>query len=464
VSGSHKEKLLDLSDVKRLLPKLELSKARDKLSTGHRQALNRAAVSAEGFSDSSTRLLLSHLAARCQDGLCTLRQAAALESFGVTNPSEVLFEHVDSQLSQARRRLLPERIEKYLQGCEPAISGQHGHNRTFLVALALVQGFALDQEEALPFLLEYNLRCQPPWNEADLKHKLANAAAGSKSTKPRGYLLDADQIPVLSAGTSPPLQQPKAQYEPEYLEAFTRELTDTIDEAYLEIRSEFTCWNRSPAGFLHKLFRLGESVWVTDNSHSRDGLVWTHDGAVQNLAELAQLQTGKPSVWFLANPIDGAPHQVERLKSEHNTEGVSFRATECVTDWRHVVLETDKAPEALWLKALVLLALPIVAIYHSGGRGAHAVVNLGAATLEQWHERLEPHREHLIRLGACPGTLTPVRLSRLPNCVRGQTGRPQQLLYLVPTADGTPIADRIVREESLAVRERYLAAVRNGPA
>ena len=45
----------------------------------------------------------------------------------------------------------------------------------------------------------------------------------------------------------------------------------------------------------------------------------------------------------------------------------------------------------------------------------------------------------LIRLGACPGSVTARRLSRLPNCMRGQTGRLQRLLYLRPDADGTPI-------------------------
>jgi hypothetical protein len=148
--------------------------------------------------------------------------------------------------------------------------------------------------------------------------------------------------------------------------------------------------------------------------------------------------------------------------SEYNTLGISFRAAECVTNWRHAVLETDVAPEDLWLKALCLLRLPIVAIYHSGGRGPHALINLGASTVQEWHERLNPHREQLIRLGACSGTLTPIRLSRLPNCVRGETGRLQQLLYLAPNADSTPIANRPVREEELAVWERYLIAARYG--
>jgi hypothetical protein len=256
----------------------------------------------------------------------------------------------------------------------------------------------------------------------------------------------------------------KALYDPAYLLAFTAKLSDSIDGEYLEARSEFTCWNRSPAGFLHKVFFPGESVWVTSNAESREGLIWTHDGPVQDLSELNHLQADRPGVWFLSNPIDGAPHQLERLRSQFNPEGLSFRATECVTAWRHVVLETDCAPADLWLKALALLKLPIIAIYDSGGRGPHALVRLGASSLVEWHAALAPYVEHLVRLGACAKTLSSLRLTRFPNCIREQTGRLQQLLYLAPTADGTPIAARPLREDPLADWMRYLAAVRFGPS
>src|SRR5262249_27100341 len=194
------------------------------------------------------------------------------------------------------------------------------------------------------------------------------------------------------------------------------------------------------------------------------GLIWTHDGPIQDFGELAHLRAGQIGVWFLSNPIDGVPHTIERLKSQTNIEGVSFRATECVTDWRHVVLETDCAPASLWLKALALVELPIIAIYDSGGRGPHALVRLGASSCAEWHALLAPHLEHLVRLRACAKTLTTLRLSRLPNCIREQAGRLQQLLYLAPSADGTPIATRPLREDPLAAWERYLAAARFGPS
>jgi hypothetical protein len=127
-------------------------------------------------------------------------------------------------------------------------------------------------------------------------------------------------------------------------------------------------------------------------------------------------------------------------------------------------LETDCAPTELWLKALALLELPIIAIYDSGGRGPHALVRLGASSLAEWHAALAPYLEHLVRLGACAKTLTPLRLTRLPNCLREQTGRLQQLLYFAPNADGTPISLRPLREDPLAVWTRYLAAARLGPS
>jgi hypothetical protein len=92
------------------------------------------------------------------------------------------------------------------------------------------------------------------------------------------------------------------------------------------------------------------------------------------------------------------------------------------------------------------LDLPILAIYHSGGRGPHALVDLGAESYREWHELLAPYRDHLVRLGACKGTLTPLRLARLPNCIRGETGRLQRLLYLSPDTDGAPIYQRLVRD------------------
>lgn len=88
---------------------------------------------------------------------------------------------------------LQTRIERYVEAYPAAISGQSGHTATFKLAIALIQGFGLSEQAALPYLQRYNLRCQPPWNEHELRHKLRGAAnlqpKPGRSMKPRGYLL-----------------------------------------------------------------------------------------------------------------------------------------------------------------------------------------------------------------------------------------------------------------------------------
>jgi putative DNA primase/helicase len=79
------------------------------------------------------------------------------------------------------------RAAAYLAKIPPAVSGQGGHNQTFKAACKLVQGFDLSVEDAFQLLQEWNKRCQPPWTDAELLHKLEDA---DKQEVERGYLLE----------------------------------------------------------------------------------------------------------------------------------------------------------------------------------------------------------------------------------------------------------------------------------
>ncbi len=83
---------------------------------------------------------------------------------------------------------LNKRISRYLDKCEPAISGQRGHDTTFRVACLLFNGFARSPVETLQLLTAYNQKCQPMWSEKELKHKV-NQAIRVKHSKPRGHLI-----------------------------------------------------------------------------------------------------------------------------------------------------------------------------------------------------------------------------------------------------------------------------------
>jgi putative DNA primase/helicase len=82
-----------------------------------------------------------------------------------------------------------ERARKYVAKMDPAISGQRGHDRTYHVACTLILDFGLNVNEAFPVIAEWNAACQPPWSEADLRRKLAEA---DKLEDERGTLLRTD--------------------------------------------------------------------------------------------------------------------------------------------------------------------------------------------------------------------------------------------------------------------------------
>ncbi len=79
-----------------------------------------------------------------------------------------------------------ERVRAYLAKIPPAVSGQGGSRVTFHAACVLVRDFGLSPADAYPLLVEYSDRCQPPWSEAELRHKLDDAA---KAGGTRGRLL-----------------------------------------------------------------------------------------------------------------------------------------------------------------------------------------------------------------------------------------------------------------------------------
>lgn len=69
------------------------------------------------------------------------------------------------------------RARRYLDAKPGAVAGQNGHGKTFDAACTLVIDFDLPPTEAKPILLEWNQRCDPPWEESDLDHKLEQADA-----------------------------------------------------------------------------------------------------------------------------------------------------------------------------------------------------------------------------------------------------------------------------------------------
>lgn len=87
----------------------------------------------------------------------------------------------------------------YLKTCPPAISGKGGHPATFKAAMMAGPGHELDEATTLTLLREvYNPRCEPPWPEKDLAHKVHDAFKNAKD-KPCGWMLRKSGDQVLNA-------------------------------------------------------------------------------------------------------------------------------------------------------------------------------------------------------------------------------------------------------------------------
>jgi len=74
---------------------------------------------------------------------------------------------------QADNRAL-ERCRKYIAKMPTSIENQGGSDKTFNVACEIFR-FGLSDADARNLLDEYSDRCEPPWNEYELDHKLADA-------------------------------------------------------------------------------------------------------------------------------------------------------------------------------------------------------------------------------------------------------------------------------------------------
>ena len=331
-----------------------------------------------------------------------------------------------------------ERARLYIAKCPPAISGQRGHDATFHVAAVLFNGFALSETDSLALLGEYNQRCVPPWSEAELIHKV-KSAANAQHPDPRGYLLNGRSGSEARSGSwwdgcrTLPAAPPKPEFSPEVLRrvaAKTAAVGDVV--AFIKERSPVLVDAQDSASVLRRLYALGsgEKVLLFSKMESAGQMSWEADQS--DVIQARDLPTGPEGVWFLPQPVDGEYHPNPRLGGK-----LSRRSEESVTAWRFAVLESDEADADDWLRCLIQMPLRIVSICESGRRSIHALVQVDAASKDDWDRMVGSIKPVLITLGADRGALSAVRLTRLPQAKRGD--RVQRLLYLNTSPDGTPI-------------------------
>jgi hypothetical protein len=349
---------------------------------------------------------------------------------------------------------IEERARRWIGKMPAAVSGQGGHPATFRVACVLMQGFAMTKEQALPLLQEYNLRCQPPWSERELLHKLDGAEKAPGLKRQDGHILPHGCL-INAVGFRPSkvfrayhkIEPPKSpKFERTTLSKFAGELAREVDLLWLAARSAEDPCVVTSARFLELLYRSPkkelftqagqayrqEKVLIFTDNKSQGDALWPTDEIPQR---------GPHGVWFLAQPVDGEYHPNPRQGT------MSRRSEEAVTSWRYFVIESDKANLKQWLGAIVQFPLRIAAIYSSGGRSVHALVKIDARTKMEWDGERDALKSGLVILGADAGAMSAVRLTRLPGCWRGRLL--QKLLFINPDPPMRPICELAPRRDVL---------------
>jgi len=94
-------------------------------------------------------------------------------------------------VAPASTPLTPDRVRRaraYLRKIPGAVAGASGHTATFNAVAHVMIGFDLGEDDTLALIADdYNPRCDPPWSERELRHKIASVSAQCK--RERGYLL-----------------------------------------------------------------------------------------------------------------------------------------------------------------------------------------------------------------------------------------------------------------------------------
>jgi hypothetical protein len=322
---------------------------------------------------------------------------------------------------------LHERICRYLASVPPAVSGAGGHNQTFSLACALVNGFGLEAGQALQYLTDWNVRCQPPWEEKDLVHKVESALAATHA-KPMGHLKGDGKFTKddYRSVSFPGVEKPAVVFDPAtsieiFLKGFKCSESDLWEASPVKPADDF---RDDGCLVVQHLFKVGEIVnYVTDFTTNKEKAIPAGYGRSVERNELLDLWSlGMPESeaggWMRMNPMSGA--------------GIGDKD---VTNHRHILLEFDSIPLDLQISLFARIPLPISCILTSGGKSVHAWVMSDSMDLTSYRDDSAMLLKMLARFGVDTKNKNPSRLSRLPGVVRrsGASGDGRQrLLYLNP--------------------------------
>lgn len=319
-----------------------------------------------------------------------------------------------------------ERAIRYIGKTPPAISGANGSTQTFNLAQHLVHDFALSGEVVLSLLAtHYNPKCDPPWPEKELRHKVKEAEKYPPPNTTYGCKVDPSErkysrpVRLPSRKVKPPKIDALANVE-KFLNGFRCKESDLIEGSILRSDYSEAPLHFQSAAIIMQLFEPTDLINIVSDSKQNDKGKWHPVGYGETLPRnewlkrlLNPLSNRPGGRWMRMNPMDG--------------NGI---ADGNVTAFRYALMEFDEIPLDLQLSLFAKLPLPIGAIIHSAGRSYHAWAQVNATSLEEYEETVAAIYKEMADFGIDRNNKNASRMSRLAGTFRGD--QQQRLVYLSP--------------------------------
>jgi hypothetical protein len=196
--------------------------------------------------------------------------------------------------------------------------------------------------------------------------------------------------------------------------------------------------------FLRTAFQYGDKIYIgtgREGKHRQLCHIKTREkwlehfstilDRVKNASSLAEkkqilIATGFEYPLFCINPVTSEPDERNSLRSDG-----------CVSEYRHILLESDQLPLGQQVALIRGLKLPVVSLTFSGGKSLHALVRadaLGFGSIKDksdWDQKIKLGLySQMAPLGFDRANSNPSRFSRLPGIWRPDKDAFQRLLYL----------------------------------
>lgn len=281
-----------------------------------------------------------------------------------------------------------ERARKYLSTMPGAVSGQHGHDATFRTACILVQGFGLTIDQALPLLTEWGEKCQPPWKEKDLRHKLEDA---NRKPGERNYLRNAKPEDWSSISV-PRYEVPPQRSEPtittmegaarKYLDALKSGKSSLIDLGLPDV--DYAIGGGVEPGEMVILAARpshGKSAVALQCIHYATA---QGKGAVFISEEMSELAVGKRVLQFASDvPIEHWPTSVETVSRDIDQHFKSRAECEIVESCGTVQRATDAIRRAVETKGIKIAIVDYAQLLGAGGKSRYEQITNTSIALRQ---------------------------------------------------------------------------------